>query len=122
MTSSSHKEVGSHYERAAAKYLIGSGLDLITQNFTCRSGEIDLIMRDKQTLVFIEVKYRKDQSHGHAAEAVTAHKIKKLIKTSQLWMLKNGLSPYNTDFRFDVVAIHQQGNHIEWLKNAITQG
>jgi putative endonuclease len=122
MTRSNHKAVGTHYENTAADYLIGSGLFLITQNFTCRSGEIDLIMRDKETLVFVEVKYRKDRTHGHAAEAVTASKIKKLIKASQLWMLKNGLSPYNTDFRFDVVAIHQQGNHIEWLKNAITQG
>ena len=122
MAPSSHRDIGKQYEQAAADFLMKHGLQLITQNYSCRSGELDLIMRDKQTIVFVEVKYRKNQHYGNAAEAVTASKIKKLIRSAQFWLLKQGLSPYKTDFRFDVIAIHQSGHNIDWFKNAITQG
>ncbi|MDW6001750.1 YraN family protein [Vibrio mangrovi] len=122
MDHSSHRAIGYHYEQAAADFLLGRGLQLITQNFSCRAGEIDLIMRDRQTTVFVEVKYRKNRHYGHAAEAVTPTKTKKLIQTAQFWLLKQGLSPYDTDFRFDVIAIHQDGHDIDWFQNAITQG
>ncbi|SHE83230.1 YraN family protein [Vibrio gazogenes] len=117
----SHREIGARYEQAASAFLLARGLQLITQNFSCRTGEIDLIMRDQQTTVFVEVKYRKNRHFGHAAEAVTPTKTKKLIQTAQFWLLTQGLSPYDTDFRFDVIAIHQNGNDIDWFQNAITQ-
>ncbi|MCC4235969.1 YraN family protein [Vibrio anguillarum] len=118
----SRRAVGQQYETEAKHYLLGCGLAFIEQNFNTKVGEIDLIMRDKNTLVFVEVKYRKNQCHGHAAEMVTTAKMAKLMKTANLWLLKHGLSPYDTDFRFDVIAIHQDVHHIEWIKNAITQG
>ncbi|ASU23005.1 YraN family protein [Vibrio qinghaiensis] len=118
----SRRAIGQQYENAAKHYLLSCGLVFIEQNFNTKIGEIDLIMRDKNTLVFVEVKYRKDQHHGHAAEMVTTAKMTKLMKTANLWLLKRGLSPYDTDFRFDVIAIHQDVHHIEWIKNAITQG
>lgn len=121
MPPSNAKEVGANYEQAAMNFLQTRGLIHIDSNFTCRSGEIDLIMKDHSTIVFVEVKYRKNQCHGHAAEAVTYRKAQKLIKTANVWMLKHRLSPYNTDFRFDVVAIHRKGQDIEWYQNAITQ-
>lgn len=113
--------IGSNYEQCAFSYLQHQGLKPIAQNFNCRGGELDLIMKDKQTIVFIEVKYRKNQSHGHAAEAVTPAKKKRLIKASTVWLMKQGYSYYDTEFRFDVIAIHDEGNQIEWFKNAITQ-
>lgn len=79
-------------------------------------------MRDNQTIVFVEVRYRKSQTYGHAAETVTYNKAKKLIRAANVWLMKNGLSVHSTDFRFDLVAIHQQGDKVEWIKNAITQG
>ena len=113
---------GQLYEAAAEKYLIGCGLTLIERNFLARGGELDLIMRDGPTIVFVEVRYRNSQAYGHAAETVTRSKIKKLIKAANVWLLKNGLSIYSTDFRFDLIAIHKQGEQIEWIKNAITEG
>lgn len=118
----SRRNTGLHYEQVAADYLSRHALRLLEKNFTTRVGEIDLVMRDGSCLVFVEVKYRKNQSYGHAAEMVTSHKKTRLIKAANWWMLKHGLSVDNTDFRFDVVAIHDNGQHIEWIKNAITQG
>lgn len=121
MAYANQRKIGELYEQAAADFLISSGFTLIEKNFTCRGGELDLIMQDQQTLVFVEVKYRQDLQHGHAAEMVTPNKIKKLIKTAQYWMMIKGYSPYTTDFRFDVIAIHNHGGEINWYKNAITQ-
>jgi putative endonuclease len=121
MAYANQRKIGELYEQTAADYLIRSGFRLIEKNFTCRGGELDLIMQDQQTLVFVEVKYRQDLQHGHAAEMVTPNKIKKLIKTAQYWMMIKGYSPYTTDFRFDVIAIHNHGGEINWYKNAITQ-
>ncbi|EKO3560917.1 YraN family protein [Vibrio fluvialis] len=116
------RQTGQHYETTAAEYLRRRGLFLIEQNFQIRGGELDLIMRENQTLVFVEVKYRQNQRHGHAAEMVTRQKQARLIKAANWWMLKQGLSADNTDFRFDVVAIHDEGRQIDWIKNAITEG
>ena len=118
----SKRAQGQHYEAAAEKHLISCGLSPIERNFLIKGGELDLIMKDGETIVFVEVRYRQSQTYGHAAETVTASKVKKLIKTATLWLSKNGLSIYSTDFRFDLVAIHQQGAQIEWIKNTITQG
>lgn len=122
MVLSSKRATGQQYEAVAEKYLISCGFSLIERNFLAKGGEIDLIMRDGSTLVFVEVRYRKSQRYGHAAETVTRSKINKLIKAANMWLLNNGLSVYSTDFRFDLVAIHQQGEQVEWIKNAITQG
>ncbi len=116
------RATGQAYEAAAEKYLQGCGLVIIERNFQVRGGELDLIMRDDNTIVFVEVRYRQSQQYGHAAETVTPTKMKKLVKAANLWLMKQGLSVYSTDFRFDLVAIHQQGKQIEWIKNVITQG
>lgn len=113
---------GQHYEAVAEKHLSSCGLVIIERNFLVKGGEIDLIMRDGTTIVFVEVRYRKSQAYGHAAETVTRSKMQKLIKAANLWLMKNGLSAYSTDFRFDLIALHDQGKQVEWIKNAITQG
>ena len=121
-TGSHHKAIGNQFEALTKQYLERQGLRFVEQNFSAKCGEIDLIMKDQQTIVFVEVKYRKQTHFGHAAEFVTQKKMHKLTRTAYLWLSKNGLSPHTTDFRFDVVAIHQAGNDIDWIKNAITQG
>lgn len=117
----SRKAIGNQYEALAQRYLKRQGLRFVDKNFSAKCGELDLIMQDKQCIVFVEVKYRKQTTFGHAAEFVTYKKSQRLIKTAYLWLAKSGLSPYTTDFRFDVIAIHQQGEDINWIKNAITQ-
>ena len=118
----SKRNTGQYYEAAAEKHLSACGLELIERNFLAKSGEIDLVMRDGAAIVFVEVRYRSSQAFGHAAETVTYRKMKKLQKAASIWLMKQGMSIHSTDFRFDVVAIHQQGQQIEWIKNAITQG
>ncbi|USD32003.1 MULTISPECIES: YraN family protein [Vibrio] len=116
------RQSGEHYEALAEQYLIRQGLSLIGKNFHSKGGELDLIMLDGSTIVFIEVRYRSNQRYGHAAETVTPCKMNKLIHAANTWLMKQGKSVHTTDFRFDLVAMHQQGKQIDWIKNAITQG
>lgn len=106
----------------ACQYLIGQGLTFTTKNINSRFGEIDLIMKDGNIIVFVEVKYRENALYGHAAEMVTYQKSQKLIKTAMVWLKKQSLPIEKTSFRFDVIAIHKNGDDINWIKNAITQG
>lgn len=115
------KQIGHHYETLAMQHLQRQGLHLISRNFTAKCGEIDLIMRDSKTIVFIEVKYRKRTNYGHAAEAVTPKKAQRVFKTAQLWLAKNQLPLHSTEIRFDVIALHQQGSQVDWFKNALTE-
>ncbi|MCK6264806.1 YraN family protein [Vibrio sp. ZSDE26] len=118
----SRRDIGQHYETVAKKHLEGCGLTLIERNFTARCGEIDLIMLDGSCVVFVEVRYRESKHFGHAAETISPSKVSKLLKTAHYWLLKRGQSVEQTDLRFDVIAIHEKGAQIEWIKNAITQG
>jgi putative endonuclease len=108
-------------EQFAKEYLQQKGLVFIANNFHCRRGELDLIMRDGDTLVFVEVKYRKDSHFGGAIEAITPSKIKKINQSIVFYLHQAGLNEYNTPCRIDVITL--QGNinhpHVNWLKNAI---
>lgn len=114
------RETGLLTENIAANYLINHGLTEIVRNFNCRLGELDLIMQEQQTLVFVEVKYRKNNHFGGAAVAVSASKQIKLQKSANFYLQKQQLNAYNTPCRFDVITI--EGNlacpEIVWLKNA----
>lgn len=118
--SNQHGEIA---ELAAKEFLQAEGLIYIAQNFHCRWGEVDLIMKEHDVLVFIEVKYRKNNLFGGAISAVSIKKQQKIIKTAAIYLQQQGLNEYNTAYRFDVIAI--EGNtdtiaksQINWLKNA----
>jgi putative endonuclease len=109
------KSTGSHYEYEALNYLKQKGLTLISQNFHCRRGEIDLICLDQNQLVFVEVRYRGGNHHGSALESVNYSKQQKIKKTAYYFLFNHPhFQHYAT--RFDVMAIDQ--NHINWVKNA----
>ncbi len=114
------RDIGKLAENLAANYLIKQGLVELTRNFTCRVGEIDLIMQEQQTLVFVEVKYRKSTNFGGAISAISVSKQTKLQKTATLYLQKHQLNAYNTPCRFDVIAL--EGNlsqpSIRWIQNA----
>ena len=114
------KEQGDATEQIAQHFLINNGLTLVTKNFRCKLGEIDLIMKDKTSLVFIEVKYRKSNEYGLPCEAVSASKQKKIINTANFYLQQQGINAYNTDCRFDVVGLVGpiESSSITWLKNA----
>ena len=77
------REKGTEYEAVAAKYLEGCGYEIISLNYRCRVGEIDIIAKDEEYLVFVEVKYRKNERMGSPFDAVDFRKQQKIIKVSQ---------------------------------------
>lgn len=105
---------GQAGEDAALAYLQRHGLTLLTRNFRCSGGEIDLIMQDRGSIVFVEVRKRASQRHGGAAASVTAAKQRRLIIAAQVYLQQQPSLPA---CRFDVVAI--DGERLRWLKNAI---
>ncbi|MGL6261615.1 YraN family protein [Vibrio sp. WXL103] len=115
------RSIGEHYETLALEHLTRQGLALVERNFSTKWGEIDLIMRQGETWVFVEVRYRHKADFGHAAETVTRTKARKIIKTAQIWLARHNLPLHSTDIRFDVIALHQQGKQLEWYLNAITE-
>ncbi len=121
-----HLRQGEHAEAACCDYLVSQGLALIEKNFRCRCGEIDLIMRDQETLAFVEVRYRKNDTYGGAAASVTRQKQEKLRKTAEFYLQQN--KKY-VNARFDVVAMspacsnstppgNQNNYSFNWIKNA----
>ena len=109
------RKTGSAYERRAAEYLKNNGVKIIDMNFALRGGEIDIIGLDKDTFIFVEVKYRKNTSHGHPAEAVTYSKQRTICRIATLYRQIKKL-PVNGSFRFDVISILD--DEITWYKNA----
>ncbi|MBX9598953.1 MAG: YraN family protein [Burkholderiales bacterium] len=112
MTSS--KVTGNTAEDLAAEYLISQGLKLVQRNFYSRFGELDLIMRDQDSLVFVEVKHRRS-GLNNAIESITPAKQRKMVKTAQFYLLKLGR---DVNCRFDAVVFNEWGQ-VEWLKNII---
>jgi len=107
---------GEEAEQYAASYLQNQNLTLLQQNYHCRFGEIDLIMRDDETLVFVEVRMRTNEAFGGAAASITSSKQAKLLHTARHY-----LSALNTEpaCRFDVVLLTgSDGKKVEWIKNA----
>lgn len=113
---------GQAYEQLAEHYLRRQGLVAVSRNFQCRSGEIDLIMRDQRCVVFVEVKFRQSPHYGSAAEAVNWRKLQRLKRAALFWLQQQGLAAEQTEFRFDVVAIQGADQHIEWLTNILVEG
>lgn len=108
-------KIGHEYEQKAATYLISQGMKLIMRNFRCRRGEIDLIGIHDNCLIFIEVKYRRDNSRGAAEEAVGVSKQKKICYTSDYFRIR--YKQYQKlQVRYDVIAVTD--NDIIWYQNA----
>ena len=108
------REVGFKYENVAKEYLILQGLVL---GVSWKFGEIDLIFFEKssQTLVFVEVKYRRNDFFGSAIEMVTEEKQNRILASSQVYLLKKN---WDRNVRYDVVGLSKDSGNIEWLKNA----
>ena len=111
---------GNITEQYAEHYLSNQGLTLIEKNFHCRRGEVDLIMRDGDTLVFVEVKYRKNSGFGGAISAISVTKQQKIKYCIAFYLHQAGLNEYNTACRIDVVALEGDIRQpkVTWLKNA----
>ena len=108
--------IGAEAERWAARYLQEHGLKPIAHNYRSRFGEIDLVMQDGPTLVFIEVRLRRSQVYGGAAASIDSRKQKRIIRAAQQYIAGiNHIPPC----RFDVVLMDDvQGQNVRWIKNA----
>lgn len=113
-----HLAAGREAEARACAHLRTHGLRLVEKNFRCRGGEIDLIMRDGEYLVFVEVRFRSRRDFGGAAASVTAGKQGRLTVAAQHYLLKLRTLP---PCRFDIVAL-QAGTAPEWIRDAFQPG
>lgn len=109
-------------EDHAARYLLAQGLSLLHRNYQCRFGEIDLIFLEKETLVFVEVRYRHSSAFGSPVETIGRQKQRKLIRTAY-WYLNQFKSKSERACRFDVIALtgSQDTPSIEWIKGAFEE-
>lgn len=117
------KQLGDEAEALALAHLQAHGLRLVERNYrvargpSARGGEIDLVMRDRGTLVFVEVRSRASGRHGGAAASVTAVKQARLVRTAQHYLMRFATLPA---CRFDVVCVEPGG--IEWIRAAFDAG
>jgi putative endonuclease len=117
--SSPRQAAGHAVESLAERHLVESGLRPVARNVSCRMGEIDLVMRDGDALVFVEVRYRAAAGFGGAAASVTHAKRARLVAAARWYLMRNPRLA-NAPCRFDVVAVEGSGEArtLEWLRDA----
>lgn len=109
------REIGAEYENRAVVFLKEKGYQIIKQNFRSRQGEIDIIAKDGEYLVFVEVKYRKNAYQGAALEAVTMQKQRRILQAAKYYLYITSKSMH-VPCRFDVIAF--EGERVTHIENA----
>jgi putative endonuclease len=110
------KHRGDEGEQVALSLLLQHGLRLVSRNFRCKVGEIDLIMQEQQTLVFVEVRVRHNTQFGSAADSITQRKQQRVIRAAQVYLQMHPQWA-NAPCRFDTVSIN--GQHApDWCRDA----
>jgi putative endonuclease len=100
---------GAQGEEVASRYLSGLGYAILDRNFKTRSGELDIVARDRNTIVFVEVKRRETSGHGASVEFVSPQKMRTVVSAARLYAARHGLS--ESVIRFDVVTIDVINGH-----------
>ena len=110
---------GAAFEQRAGAELERAGLKPLARNYTTHHGELDLVMLDRDTVVFVEVRYRVRASHGDALASITRGKQDKVNRTAQLWLAAHPQHPQRP-CRFDVVSYDGPADHarMQWLRGA----
>jgi putative endonuclease len=114
----STRAVGTNYEANAEAYLCEHGLTPIARNEKVFHAEIDLILQDRDYLVFVEVKYRRNQHFAQVLEQLRNAQLQRIKHAARVWMVHNGINEHLTQCRFDIVIISGEPFHIEWFKDA----
>lgn len=120
MPQGSSQQSGRDAESQALRHLQQQGLRLLAQNWLCKRGELDLVMLDGDTVVFVEVRYRQHRQWGGALDSIDGRKRQKLILAAQIF-LQSESRWSNHPCRFDVVAIDGATGaqaRLNWLRNA----
>ena len=110
------KDFGNTGENLATEYLEKQGYTILERNFYCKQGEIDIIAKDKNEIVFIEVKSRTSKDYGLACEAVDYKKIGKITSVANHYLLTNNIK--NCEIRFDVIEVYFNEEKINHIENA----
>jgi len=108
---------GMGAESAALSFLEGQGLELLERNYRCRMGEIDLVMKEGNTLVFVEVRQRSSPDFGGASGSITPAKQKRILSAAKHYLMRHDPMP---DCRFDAVLYGEDGK-AEWIRNAFLE-
>lgn len=110
---------GLHVEQEVARHLQSKGLTFVEANYRCKMGEIDLIMRDNETLVFVEVRFRSDANAVNPLESITRSKQRKVIRTASYYLLDRHNS-HDLSCRFDAVGVTRTNDcwDFDWVSNA----
>jgi putative endonuclease len=112
----SKQQTGQRAEIAACQYLQSQGLRLVEKNYSCKQGEIDLIMKDDEALIFIEVRYRKSADFGSSLDTITASKQRRIIRSAQHYLQQHHLDD-QIDCRLDAIGL-DASDQIIWIKDA----
>lgn len=113
----SKRALGQRAERQAERYLSRQGLRVVKRNYRCRLGEIDLVMHEGDTLVFVEVRLRGRTTFGDGIDSVSLHKQRRLIRAARHFLMRN-LRWRHAPCRFDVIGIERASDHVTWIPNA----
>ncbi len=108
------REIGKEKEKVAEEFLKKNGYEIIGKNFSTKFGEIDLIAKKDDLIVFVEVRSKSYSYFGKPFETIDRKKIKKIVKTAQIFIQKNRLQNYN--IRFDVISV--ENNKVEHIPSA----
>ncbi len=111
------RRVGDAGEQRAEAFLRQRGLKPLERNWKCRHGEIDLIMLDRQTLVFVEVRLRTPLGFADSAESVDYHKQRKLIQAASMFLARHPARA-EQPCRFDVVGLEGRDGELSWIRDA----
>ena len=109
------REIGTKNEETAIAFLVEHNVEILTKNYRCKSGEIDIIGKHNGYLVFFEVKYRTNLNSGDGAEAVGMKKQKIICRVADFYRYCNGITEYSP-IRYDVISIIN--GQINWYQNA----
>jgi putative endonuclease len=114
---------GEAAEQLAAQYLAARGLQVMARRVRCRGGEIDLICKDREILVFVEVRLRRQGCFGTAADSITARKRARILLAARWWLAGPGSASARRAMRFDAVLLEQlDARSITWIRNAFDAG
>ena len=114
------QRIGDHYEARAWEALRASGCDLLGRQLNCPLGELDLVVRDGQTLVFVEVRYRRSRCYGGAVASITRAKQERLLKTIDWWLpklVREAFGGHMPQCRIDFATF--DSDNLTWHRDAL---
>lgn len=109
------REKGNFYEKCAVELIEKKGYNILERNYLLKGGEIDIIAKKDDTIVFLEIKHRSSDKFGVGEEAVDYNKLKRIYKTAKKYIHIKRL--YDYSFRFDVIAYN--GKNVQWIENIL---